>query len=664
VKKLNFKSLKATNFLCFGENGLQVDFVTQQPVTLIRGHNSDVSKSNASSNGVGKSAVIDALVWCLFGKTVKKPSKIGADDVLNNADPKKLSVCVEFDNYKVTRNRKPNSLKFEVFENDSWKDNTRGTMKDTQDDIESILGLNYESFISIVVFSDDNSASFLECSTVAKRKIIENLLGLEKFEKFLETAKEKSKDLKKQISESTIIVQQKNRIQIQYDTELSKLHNQSSKYIDEINAGIDKQNNIIQKERSKTFTDYDTEMEKFTNAQGQISVQNGIIVERNAMIQKANEYISQRQAERTPWLEEVTNLNHLISSLDLEKNSMNSKIQNLKKDIHRLSCIEHGVKCNSCLGIVDVANRDAVISDYTKQIEKINLDIATNNSKYAEPKSALQKMNEKIIGSKDLEKKANEKLNLRRQEIQTAQKIISGLLIMKQPVKDNAQQQSEEAIVAATTMLDSLKSRLDSANPYQQQIDDKKELIEKVKKEIEEMEASISQVREDVPYYDFWIDAFGDDGIRKFAIEQIIDLLNTSIENWMDLLIGDSIVLKFDSSLDVKITKFPFSGRDFVYDTLSNGQRRRLNLAVTLAISHVMSIINNVQPNIIFLDEVSTNIDQQGVVGIYKIIQELAEKRKVFVTTHDAELNNMLGDAQKLNLLMKNGTTKVVAKFE
>ena len=664
MKKLNFKSLKATNFLCFGENGLQVDFVTQQPVTLIRGHNSDVSKSNASSNGVGKSAVIDALVWCLFGKTVKKPSKIGADDVLNNADPKKLSVCVEFDNYKVTRNRKPNSLKFEVFENDSWKDNTRGTMKDTQDDIESILGLNYESFISIVVFSDDNSASFLECSTVAKRKIIENLLGLEKFEKFLETAKEKSKDLKKQISESTIIVQQKNRIQIQYDTELSKLHNQSSKYIDEINAGIDKQNNIIQKERSKTFTDYDTEMEKFTNAQGQISVQNGIIVERNAMIQKANEYISQRQAERTPWLEEVTNLNHLISSLDLEKNSMNSKIQNLKKDIHRLSCIEHGVKCNSCLGIVDVANRDAVISDYTKQIEKINLDIATNNSKYAEPKSALQKMNEKIIGSKDLEKKANEKLNLRRQEIQTAQKIISGLLIMKQPVKDNAQQQSEEAIVAATTMLDSLKSRLDSANPYQQQIDDKKELIEKVKKEIEEMEASISQVREDVPYYDFWIDAFGDDGIRKFAIEQIIDLLNTSIENWMDLLIGDSIVLKFDSSLDVKITKFPFSGRDFVYDTLSNGQRRRLNLAVTLAISHVMSIINNVQPNIIFLDEVSTNIDQQGVVGIYKIIQELAEKRKVFVTTHDAELNNMLGDAQKLNLLMKNGTTKVVAKFE
>jgi len=664
VKKLSFKSLKATNFLCFGENGLHVDFVTQQPVTLIRGHNSDVSKSNASSNGVGKSAVIDALVWCLFGKTVKKPSKIGADDVLNNADPKKLFVCVEFDNYKVTRNRKPNSLKFEVFENDSWKDNTRGTMKDTQDDIESILGLNYESFISIVVFSDDNSASFLECSTVAKRKIIENLLGLEKFEKFLEAAKEKSKDLKKQISESTIIVQQKKRIQIQYDAELSKLHNQYSKYIDEINAGIDKQNNIIQQERSKTFTDYDIEMKKFTNAQEQISVQNGIIVERNAMIQKANEYISQRQTERTPWLEEVTNLNHLISSLDLEKNSMNSKVQNFKKDIHRLSCIEHGVKCNSCLGIVDVANRDAVISDYTKQIEKINLDIATNNSKYAEPKSALQKMNEKIIGSKDLEKKANEKLNLRRQEIQTAQKIISGLLMTKQPVKDNAQQQSEEAIVAATTMLDSLKSRLDSANPYQQQIDDKKELIEKVKKEIEEMEASISQVREDVPYYDFWIDAFGDDGIRKFAIEQIIDLLNTSIENWMDLLIGDSIVLKFDSSLDVKITKFPFSGRDFVYDTLSNGQRRRLNLAVTLAISHVMSIINNVQPNIIFLDEVSTNIDQQGVVGIYKIIQELAEKRKVFVTTHDAELNNMLGDAQKLNLLMKNGTTKVVAKFE
>ena len=231
-------------------------------------------------------------------------------------------------------------------------------------------------------------------------------------------------------------------------------------------------------------------------------------------------------------------------------------------------------------------------------------------------------------------------------------------------MKDNAQQKSEEIIIAANTTLESLRSRLEGNNPYQQQITDKEELIKSVNDEIVAAENEISSIRDDIPYYDYWVDAFGEDGIRKFAIDQIIDMLNTSIESWMDLLIGgDSLVLKFDNLLETTITKYPFSGRPFIYDTLSNGQRRRLNLAVTLSIASVMSMVNNVNPNIIFLDEVSTNIDQQGVVGIYKVIRELSEKKKVFVTTHDVELTGMLESAQNLNLVMENGLTKMVSKF-
>jgi hypothetical protein len=340
MKNLNFKSLRASNFLCFGENGLFVDFTNQQTVTLIRGRNLDASgkkSSGQSSNGVGKSAVIDALVWGLFGKTVKRPSKIGADDVLNNADPKKLSVCVEFDNYRVTRTRKPNALKLEVFRNDVWEEETRGTIKDTQTDIENILGLSYEAFTSIVVFSDDNSASFLECPTPTKRKIVETLLGLEKFQSFLDTAKEHSKNLKKQIADHTLITQQKTRVLTQYGIELEKLKNQSAKYIEDIKRSIETQNAIIAQERSRVFPDYNLEMQKFTSAQEEIARQNTLISERNTMVEKANNYISARQDERTPWATEINGLNQLISSLDLEKRSMGMKKETLLKEVLHLS---------------------------------------------------------------------------------------------------------------------------------------------------------------------------------------------------------------------------------------------------------------------------------------------------------------------------------------
>ena len=666
MKNLNFKTLKASNFLCFGENGLHVDFMNQQSTTLIRGRNLDAcgeKSSGQSSNGVGKSAVIDALVWGLFGKTVKRPSKIGADDVLNNADPKKLSVFVEFDNYRVTRTRKPNALKLEVFRNDAWEEQTRGTIKDTQTDIENILGLSYEAFVSIVIFSDDNSASFLECPTTTKRKIVETLLGLEKFQSFLDTAKEHAKNLKKQIADHTLITQQKTRMATQYGLELDKLKTQSAKYIEDIKRSIETQNAIIAQEKSRVFPDYNLEMQKFTSAQEEIAKQNTLISERNTMVEKANAYIGARQDERTPWTTEINGLNQLISNLDLEKRSMTLKKENLLKEILHLSKIKHGVKCNTCLGTVDEANSKTVKEQYEMQVKEIEMTLALHDKKYGEPRSAIAEVNKNIIESKEKEKVAIDKLALRRKEIQDAQRMIASLSLVKQPVKDNAQQKSEEIIIAATTTLESLNSRLEGNNPYQQQITDKEELIKSVNDEIAAAENEISSIRDDVPYYDYWVDAFGEDGIRKFAIDQIIDMLNTSIESWMDLLIGDSLVLKFDNMLETTITKYPFSGRAFVYDTLSNGQRRRLNLAVTLSIASVMSMVNNVNPNIIFLDEVSTNIDQQGVVGIYKVIKELSEKKKVFVTTHDVELNGMLESAQKLNLVMENGLTKMVGKF-
>ena len=90
---------------------------------------------------------------------------------------------------------------------------------------------------------------------------------------------------------------------------------------------------------------------------------------------------------------------------------------------------------------------------------------------------------------------------------------------------------------------------------------------------------------------------------------------------------------------------------------MSGGERRRLNLAVSQAFAHVMMLSSGMCPNLVFLDEVTTNIDQIGVVGVYNMILELAKDRQVFITTHDQNLLDMLEGCELVVLEKRKGFT-------
>ena len=90
---------------------------------------------------------------------------------------------------------------------------------------------------------------------------------------------------------------------------------------------------------------------------------------------------------------------------------------------------------------------------------------------------------------------------------------------------------------------------------------------------------------------------------------------------------------------------------------MSGGERRRLNLAVSQAFAYVMMLNSGICPSLVFLDEVTTNIDQIGVVGVYNMILELAKDRQVLITTHDQNLLEMLDGCELINLEKRKGFT-------
>lgn len=151
------------------------------------------------------STVADIIAYVLYGKTIKKSKKFNQADIIHNqAD--KLYAEIIIDDYRIVRTRKvrknSDSGTVDIWHSPEgiWNDETKITQvkKGTiQDKIErDIIGLNYETFVNIFVFGDDNSSSFLECDTPTKREIVENLLSLERYRNYHTNAKDYVKETK------------------------------------------------------------------------------------------------------------------------------------------------------------------------------------------------------------------------------------------------------------------------------------------------------------------------------------------------------------------------------------------------------------------------------------------------------------------------------------
>jgi DNA repair exonuclease SbcCD ATPase subunit len=193
-----------------------------------------------------------------------------------------------------------------------------------------------------------------------------------------------------------------------------------------------------------------------------------------------------------------------------------------------------------------------------------------------------------------------------------------------------------------------------------------KEIIEGFEKDLLEADSvlskkkdSIGEIESQLPYYEFWTNAFGDNGIRKWIVDGIIPALNSRLEYWMQVLDDNRIKIEFNNQLEETIHKTLDENIEFYYYTMSAGQKRRLNLAVNQSFAHIMMLTTNTCPSICFLDEVTTNIDPVGVQGIYNMICELSEHRQIFITTHDTDLLNMLSGCDTLNLKMENAVSKL-----
>jgi DNA repair exonuclease SbcCD ATPase subunit len=660
---LDFKYLKAENIFCFGK--IEIKFQKFPNITLIKGTNLDVADNEeelVASNGCGKTSIPTCIVYALYGRTIKGGKKLVQDDLINKKVGKKLYVEFQWSKYRVIRTRKPNSLRLWESEEGIWDDNTEitlGGMPATQALIEQKIGLNFDTFINLLIFTDNNAGCFLECDAATKREIVENTMALHEFREDWENAKEEKNSIKSLLGITAKLYEQsiidlnsaKNRV-VTIEEQEKKWKIVKKQELDNLT------NDLSNKEKELTETDAGQAIKRFSEAQDRIQQQKAVIPVLEDKQIKIKPVVDEARSK----LETARSLKHQIT---LKIQSVESDLQEADAEVKRNTKVltikdKKGTQCPTCFSIINENNYKAVVIKASNNIDHYKNAI---NLKTTELKALKEKQTNMSATIKKLEEGitiADSKLKDIVNSLDSTRSEINKLSQIQKPQSGVREKVIEEQILETKNKIVAKKTEINGPSPYVNILNNANDEVLLKTKDNEDKKLEVNQLEDDLNYCEYWVNGFSSKGIPKFAISDIIPALNSKIAHWLQFLIDGKIKLVFNDELEENIDRNPSDGDPYVYYAMSGGERRRLNLAVSQAFAHVMMISCNTRPSLVFLDEVTTNVDPIGVVGIYNMILELSKEKQIFITTHDQGLLEMLNGCETIHLQKKDGFTKII----
>jgi DNA repair exonuclease SbcCD ATPase subunit len=199
---IKIKELTVKNFMSVGNQTQAVDFGREQ-LTLVLGENLDQGgDDNGSRNGTGKTTIVNALSYALYGTAL---TNIKKDNLINKINNKNMLVTLSFEKdgstYRIERGRKPTVMKFFVDDHEQAAESTddsQGDMRETQKDLDDLLGMSHDMFKNIIALNT-YTEPFLSMKANEQRIIIEQLLGITLLSDKAEVLKEEIRQAKDSI---------------------------------------------------------------------------------------------------------------------------------------------------------------------------------------------------------------------------------------------------------------------------------------------------------------------------------------------------------------------------------------------------------------------------------------------------------------------------------
>jgi DNA repair exonuclease SbcCD ATPase subunit len=534
---ITFKALQLRNFLSFGNQLTEVD-LGNYGSTLIQGENVDAS----SNNGAGKTTIINAICYAIYNKPF---DNIGLQRLINSTNGARstlMEVRLTFtkgeDEYEIYRCR-GEQTNIQIFCNN--QDVTLDSVSENDRFVEEIIGLSYDLFTKIIIFSG-NSTPFLLLPVHPQRQLIEELFNI------------------------TLLTEKAVKLK-----------------------------------------------EIIKGTEGSISVQEAIIKEQEAAVALYNKQLTDAEARVKRWEDDrVSYLKNLEGELELLSDCDMATERELHALVEQLSTRQVSVTSH-----LSIARKDR--SSVTADIKKVETELkhlTEDKCPYClqQYEGAADRLVEKQTFL-DKRKTRLKELETVIDQFETELADVEGQLAgARELMKFKSLADAVRAETSALTAQQRIDETVNATNPHVEAYEAlKQHAVKKVTYDV------LDELKKEQEHQQFLLKLLTDKNsfIRRRIINRTIPFLNARLIHYTKQL-GLPHVVKFDDDMSCTVSEF---GRELDFGNLSSGEKKRVNLSLSLAFRDVLHHLHS-KVNCLFIDEIDASLDGAGVEAVFKLLKQ------------------------------------------
>lgn len=588
--RVEFQTIHIQNFHSYGAMQ-EVDFNQfKSTVVLIDGIDKD---TEGSKIGSGKSSLIAAITFALFGETV---SNIKANEIVNYIKGKDALVILTFKIngglYKIERGRKPKILNIykQSSELDSadieWENISKADDRDNKNLIQSIIKMNFETFLQTSLFSvaSEHNKPFLNMTPTNQKKLLENIFNFDNFNVMIQEVKDRVKEeqtryvgLETSISEITLA-------NTQIEQQLERLEVSSKKF------EISRIKQLEDIEESITFyskINIEDETEKF-------------------------DFINELKDHKRTITDSLSELKASLKEVETTISSSEREIEILVEKYQSEEANNKSLKDNIC---------PTCLQDWFDQ-EAINLS----------DKRLTKYGNEILSYEKNIELHANSMASIKK-NIKSKKEVLTEVREAMDSIECSIEKKELDNLEIITKNLKKEYKTIETQeNHYIDEIEANRTLIRELDmSELDDSAAFISNIKAFVKLSE-------DPKVRGRFLRKFIKQSNDILKEFKQLIPDYNIHLRFNADFTIRVMKM---GKEVSSGSLSNGEKRIGNIMIMMALMKVFKLKNNVEFNAFFMDEVlDSGINGTLLESVYLFIKNVAkeEKMRVYLISHREEI--------------------------
>lgn len=593
---MDFQEITVSWFLSWGADQRVV--LADRGLCHVEGSNED--DDTTDSVGSGKSSLFEAIVWALYGKTIKKRSH--ADAVVHTRRPRRASTSVTLKvradgvDYTISRYRKSPTYKNKLFLYAGAKDISHLDPKETQAVIDKLVGMDHQTFINSIFFGQGMVARFAALEPSEKHQVLERVLDLGDYGRAAKIASAKA---------------------VEAGRDAAELGREVARLREDVSAAR-KQFRVSKRAAAKWSSEHAAEVAALTKRLDGLLPRKAVTFDLSA----AKEAARRAKQLRAGVQERRAVQRAAIERIQAEAQQLRGVVRKLKQE-QKLKLNTRCAVCRTKITKRTQAKHAAYLKAEQRRVER---DLSAVEARLNAAVSDLT-----LLVAGDL---AAADLSVEAAEVQLAE-------VMEQHAAAEADKRVAEEVRKLRANLATAK------NPHPKIVKAALKTLRRLKRALTRTEKRLKKAQQRAQDFSFWVAGFGAKGLKSLRLDTAIPTLNKFANKYIAILSDDNIKIEISTTdtlrngdrtqrLNVSATN-RWGGS--AYEDQSGGEGLKVDVALALGMQALAASRSKHKINIALFDEPTIYLDATGQEAFMKVlIEEAKTKASVFVCTHDDAL--------------------------